>query len=228
MTTLQVRPRPAQHTRTSRRPGPTSAATELRRFQAQLHEISATVAGLTSAVELLPILPSGERDRLEAMMLSELRRLQRVITGEPDHTWVDIAIDDVVAPLVAAHAARGRRVRWQECGLHARGSADVVSEAVNVLLDNAARHGAADDIRIETKARGERIELRVCDGGTGVPADLRPGLFGWGSRRPDSPGQGIGLAVARGRLREWKADLRLEDAPFTTFVIDLPASAATR
>jgi signal transduction histidine kinase len=37
----------------------------------------------------------------------------------------------------------------------------------------------------------------VIDGGSGVPDDLRPVLFERGSRRDDSPGQGIGLAMAR-------------------------------
>ncbi|WP_436699562.1 sensor histidine kinase [Nocardioides sp. BYT-33-1] len=196
---------------------------QVRRYQAQLHEISTTVAGLASAAEVLPILPVGERERFEAMMLSELRRLQRVVVGDVGSAVREIVVDEVVGPLVVAHGARGRRVRWPGCGLRAAGSADVLSEAVNVLLDNAARHGATDDIRVEARQRGDRVELRVVDSGPGVPPELRDELFGWGRQRDGSPGQGIGLAVARGRLREWDADLRLEGTAPTTFVIDLPA-----
>ncbi|WGY04578.1 sensor histidine kinase [Nocardioides sp. QY071] len=228
MTTLQARPRPAQHPRSARRPADISAEAQVRRYQAQLHEINATVAGLASAAELLSVLPPGERGRFEAMMLSELRRLQRVVVGAPETTWGVVTVDDVVAPLVAAHIARGSRVGWQGSGLHALGCADVVSEAVNVLLDNAARHGAGDDIRVEAHRYAARVEVRVTDGGAGIPADLRPEVFGWGRQRTGSAGQGIGLAVARGRLREWNADLRLEDAVRTTFVIDLPAPGDAR
>ncbi|MBM7520299.1 sensor histidine kinase [Nocardioides nitrophenolicus] len=222
MTTRQARSRPAQHPRPARHPGGTTADAQVRRYQAQLHEINATVAGLASAAELLPLLPGAERARFETMMLSELRRLQRVIVGEPATAWGEIVVDEVLAPLVAAHAARGRTVHWSGCGLHAAGSADVLSEAVNVLLDNAARHGTPDDIRIDARRYADRVEVSVVDSGPGVPPELGAEVFGWGRHRQDSPGQGIGLAVARGRLREWNADLRLEAAPLTTFVIDLP------
>ena len=197
---------------------------EVRRYEAQLHEITTTVAGVASAVEVLPLLPPEKRGHFEAMMSTELRRLLRVIAGSPDPVLQAVAIDDVVAPLVAAHRARGSAIIRNVADVSALSNADVLSEALNVLLDNAAQHGDPGSIRIETRRRGDRVEVLVSDRGPGIDATVYDHLFEWGNRRPHSTGRGIGLAIARERLREWGGDLRLEGQAPTVFAIDLPVA----
>jgi signal transduction histidine kinase len=206
----------------------TACEAQLRRLEAQLHEIRSTLAGLASAAEVLPLLPPEKRGDFEAMMVAELRRLQRIVAGSHDGSQHRVAIDEVVAPLVIAHRARGCTIDWTPTGLTARGSADVVSEALNVLLDNAARHGAADLIRVEARRRADRIEIVVTDGGPGVDPAVRGEIFEWGGQRPDSPGRGIGLAIARERLRACSGDLRVSHDRGATFVADLPAARSDR
>ncbi|GAA1529089.1 sensor histidine kinase [Nocardioides humi] len=193
-------------------------------YEARLHEATSMVAGIASAAELLPTLDEGDRSGLESMMLAELRRLQRVLSGAGGDQIQSVDVDDVVAPLVATHRARSRKVSWRPSGARALGSADVLAEALNVLLDNAAAHGTPDDIRIEVRTVDHRLQVAVVDGGPGVGDRMRRQLFARGARRPGSTGRGIGLHVARARLRDGGGDLRLDRAAPTRFVIELPAA----
>jgi signal transduction histidine kinase len=61
------------------------------------------------------------------------------------------------------------------------------------LLENARRHGAPP-IKIQVKDR----EIRVCDGGSGVPQAERERIFEPFYRRAgENQGAGLGLALVR-------------------------------
>ena len=77
-------------------------------------------------------------------------------------------------------------------------------QVVDVLLDNALRHGAGAT-SVAVVADGVGVRLRVRDDGPGVPADRAERLFerGWSSR----DGNGVGLAVARELVRREGGDL---------------------
>ncbi|MEP7053798.1 MAG: GAF domain-containing sensor histidine kinase [Actinomycetota bacterium] len=73
---------------------------------------------------------------------------------------------------------------------------------VNVYLDNALKYGRAPVV-VTSAVVGKSVELRVCDGGDGVPDEFVPFLFekfsqaSTGSTRT-ARGLGLGLSVARG------------------------------
>lgn len=208
------------------------AQADVRHERARMHEINATVAGIASATKLIRTLPPAKRATLESMMEAEVERLLRVLDESSEAEIRPVDVDETIAHLVVSHRARGRQVAWTPSGLSVRARADDLAEAVNVLLENAARHGSPDDIRVEARQVGGRVEIAVTDGGAGVPAELRDRIFEWGESRPDSPGQGIGLHVARDLMRGLSGDLHLDvndAAGGARFVITLPgAGVVTR
>ncbi len=206
--------------------------TDVREDRGRLHEIDSMVAGIASASRLIhdaEALSAEKRFDLGVMVQAEVERLQRLIKGRTEVDPRPVDLDETIGQLVVSHRARGRDIRWKPSGLQALGRADDVTEAVNVLLENAARHGSSDDIRIETEARDGRVEIAVTDDGPGIPPETRERLFEWCGRRTDSPGQGIGLHVARQLMERLAGDLHLDDSSAvsgTRFVISLPAEPA--
>ena len=206
--------------------------TDVREDRGRLHEIDSMVAGIASASRLIhdgEALSAEKRFDLEVMVQAEVERLQRLLKGRAEVDRRPVDLDETIGHLVVSHRARGRDIRWKPSGLHALGRADDVTEAVNVLLENAARHGSTDDIRIETEARDSRVEIAVTDDGPGIGPETRERLFEWCGRSADSPGQGIGLHVARQLMERLAGDLRLDDSSAvsgTRFVISLPAEPA--
>jgi signal transduction histidine kinase len=139
---------------------------------------------------------------------------------------LDVALDDVLRHLVTSHEARGLAVHWEPSGLRAAGDADELAEVVNVLLSNARRHGARE-VWLEARPAAGCVELTCSDDGPGVAEELRARLFDSGVRGADSPGQGLGLAIARRHLTERGGSLELGDStvhPGATFVARLPIS----
>jgi signal transduction histidine kinase len=176
--------------------------------RALLHEVRTAVAGVASAHRLVGLLPQSERrDGLASMMGAELDRLQRRLDPQrgADATVVEVDVDDVVGRLVLAHRARGRHITWEPTRLPAarlpRGGADDVARILDVLLENAALHGCPESIAVGVGSLPQGVEVVVTDGGPGVPTALRARVFDWGVRRPESPGQGIGLHTAAGLAR---------------------------
>ncbi len=205
-----------------------------RAHRALMHEIKSTIAGITSASQLLGSsedIGEGRRNVLQEMIRTELGRLERLV-APPDRALSgdrSADLDATIGPLVVSHEARGTRVRWSPSGWTVPADPDAVAEIVNVLLDNAAKHGRSGAEVTVTK-KGGFVEVVVHDDGPGIDASLRRGLFDWGVRGPRSTGQGIGLDIARHLAERQHGYLRLRDTGRTgaTFVLGLPLSADDR
>jgi signal transduction histidine kinase len=120
---------------------------------------------------------------------------------------------------------RGHVVHWEGTPYWAVGRADDIAQIVNVLLSNAIRHGHGRDVAVEVAERAGVIELRVSDRGPGVPPELAPVVFERGARTATSPGEGLGLHIARRLARELGGDLQLQTGPATAgavFLLQLP------
>lgn len=212
----------------------TAARADFREDEELLHEVGSTLAGIATASRMISEgtrIEPVRRERLEAMVTAEVGRLVRLMSERADVAAPydgpelvrdepsDFAVDDVVEPLVISHQARGRDVRWQPCDLRANGNGDDLAEVVNILLENAARHGRGP-IELDVRSDGEFVELVCSDHGPGVPADLRERIFESGVRHPDSPGHGFGLAIAKRLMVDVGGSLELADLPHhgATFV----------
>lgn len=206
---------------------------DVRVNRARLHEIDSTVAGIASASRLIRATPSSthtispqRRGALQDMMQTEVERLERLLSQHSVGDLRPVDLDEVIGHLVTSHRARGRVVTWQPAGEQAVGRADDIAEVVNILLDNAAKHGSASGTEVVVRQVGESVRISVTDSGDGVPAEMRDQLFAWGVRGPDSGGQGIGLHIAHELVTGLGGLLHLEDhaGPGARFVVELPAA----
>ena len=213
------------------------SAREIQRVhRARMHEVTSTLAGIRSASELMSTSETLAPDRRVAMMsmmgseLQRLERLGRAQRGGADTVPVDVGVVDVDAVLhnlALAHEAGGTTVVHTRSTALAAGSSDAVAEILNVLLDNAAKHGSGAVevvVRHASGESGQLVVIEVTDDGPGVAPEVRDRLFDWGVRGPDSAGQGIGLNVAHKLAERMGGSLTLALRPRTTFRVTLPSA----
>lgn len=195
--------------------------------RAQFHEINSTVAGITSASRLLRSargISEQRRRLLGDMIFAELSRLERLMARPADESssrMVDL--DDTIRTLVLSQEARGNDVRWVPSGVRVSAQPDAVAEVINILLDNAAKHGRST-AEVTVDQVGDTVEVAVHDNGPGVEESMRKRLFDWGARGPRSNGQGIGLHIAHELMQRQGGYLEIRDgrAGGATFVMGLP------
>lgn len=192
----------------------------------QLHEIRSTLAGAVNASRLLSdhTLDPGTRAGLEGSIRTELERLERLLSGQAPAAPEPVDVDATLHVLLASHRARGRAIDWEPNGATVHARPDDVAEALNILLENAATHGGTAS-RIAVTQGDDLVEIAVSDEGPGVPPEARDRIFDWGVRGNQSPGDGIGLNLARRLVSEQGGSLQLAE-PSTrgaSFVIRLPA-----
>jgi signal transduction histidine kinase len=207
-----------------------------RLHRARMHEVTSTLAGVRSASELLrscETLDPERRIAMLTMMGSELRRLERLVRaqrGGADTLPVDVGVidvDAVIHNLALAHEAGGATIVRTPSNALAAGSSDAAAQIINILLDNAAKHGAGVvcvAVRHEPGRSGQMVVIEISDDGPGVAGEVRDRIFEWGVRGPDSAGQGIGLNEARVVAERMGGSLRLAAEARTTFVVTLPSA----
>ena len=200
-----------------------------------LHEVGATLAGITNASRVMrhgQAVPASRRQRLESMLAAELDRLERLmharVSGSTAFSDCEIDLDEVIEPLVISHHARGRDIRWFATGERAFGDPDELAEVVNILLENAARHGGRGVVRLSVTAADGGALVICSDSGPGVPPELCDRLFEPEVRGPASKGQGLGLAIAHRLVSARGGNIEVVGGhqPGATFVARLPRRSA--
>jgi signal transduction histidine kinase len=206
-----------------------AAEEALRKDEEMLHELRATVVGITMAHQLLQAsgddIQDATRERLTELQDTELARLERLLIGVPERTSSDVDLTDVVRPLADSLRLRGTSV---ECHgeAAAAGRPDDITEIIHVLLANAARHAPGAEIQVTIFQTSTTAGIQVRDNGPGVPNEVATQLFERGVRGPGSPGHGLGLHIARNLAREMGGELRLEPTSRgASFELTLPLSA---
>jgi signal transduction histidine kinase len=83
-------------------------------------------------------------------------------------------------------------------------------------------------IQVHTRRAGDRLEIRVRDNGTGVPAGVQGSLFQpFFTTKPPGQGTGLGLSISHEIVHSCGGTLAFEteEGSFTEFVVTLPAEA---
>ena len=139
----------------------------------------------------------------------------------------DLRLDDALTQILDLQRLKGRHVELHTTGDVVRAPFDALAEVLNILVDNAAKHGGTDESVVEVMRRDEEtVDITVTDFGRGIPRDQRPQIFDWGKRGTASKGEGIGLNVAQRLMTEAGGSLRLadRDGAGSSFVISLPSA----
>jgi signal transduction histidine kinase len=101
-----------------------------------------------------------------------------------------------------------------------------LGEVLSNLLSNALRHtpaGGTVTLSAEAIAEEGGLELAVADTGGGIPSERLAHVFDRFSRAPDSPGAGLGLAIARSLVEAHGGRIRAESGEGgTTIRVVLP------
>ena len=164
-----------------------------------------------------------ETDRLEATIADLLALARQASAG-------------ATATVNAGSVAHDHAERWRPTFARARRALEVVADknvlvrasrgtvgqVLDVLLDNALRHGSGP-VRIGVVADGRVARVTVGDGGPGVPAEDRDRIFERGASQ--SGGTGIGLHLARALAQADNGGLRVLDGVPTRFELRLPRLA---
>ena len=84
----------------------------------------------------------------------------------------------------------------------------------------------ASGVKVTTHDLGERVEIRVCDNGAGIPPEIRDKLFQpFFTTKPTGEGTGLGLSISWDIVTQQHGGTIAVDSEageFTEFTIRLP------
>jgi signal transduction histidine kinase len=160
---------------------------------------------------------NADIDAMQGMVDGVLAYLRGLEDAEP---MQPINMEALLSSIVEDEQALGRQVRLEDAAPgHAMpapyaGKLSVLKRAVTNLIDNAVAHGAHVAVRIEDSTTSLRVVIE--DDGPGIPdADLgratEPFVRLDASRRLDTGGVGLGLAIVRDAAAYHGGTLKLEN-----------------
>jgi signal transduction histidine kinase len=210
------------------------------------HQLRTPLAGLQLGLEAARTDPGADLPAALDEALGTARRLQTTVEdvlalhragsgAGPDGTspgtippWtsptgerpqrLDQVLDEVAARWHGTFAARGR-VLSHDCEDQVTGRplpSARVGQILDVLLDNASRHGSGE-VRLSARAAGPATAIAVSDEGPGIDESLGD-VFG----RGEGAGNGIGLSLAREFAGSLGGRLVLSVRTPPTFTLLLP------
>ncbi len=183
--------------------------------------IEGTLYGLDSRSDLA----ADERDALKAALRIELQSLRLMLTRDRAEPVGPMRLASVLHPIFTAAGLSDGALRWKAPDdLEVQFAGGALTEIVQALIDNARTHSGTSRVEVEVDTVDDRAEIRVIDHGRGVSYSMRRNLFERGTKRPGSPGRGLGLNIARRLARSHGGDLVYLDNPGggARFVLSVP------
>lgn len=186
------------------------------------HQLRTPIAGLRAAIETELAFPRADHTEVLHEALSDIDRLERTIT---ELLTIARTSEIATAPLVLAEVFAEIEENWRGRFTHAdrpltiaaaryapmvRGSAAVLRHALDVLVDNALRHGAGE-VRVDHTVTETTVTISVTDEGPG---------FSTATTQDEPPSHhdtslhGLGLPLARRLVEALPGRLTItRDAP---------------
>ncbi|MDR3429275.1 MULTISPECIES: sensor histidine kinase [Silvimonas] len=176
-------------------------------------------------------------ETLRKQLLGDLAAMQQMVREGLDfarsmnsvETFQNIDIDSLLETLCADAADAGQDVSFAgHTGATVQASVSSLKRCIANLMDNAVKYG--EYARVEATLVGKQVEVRVSDGGPGVPANLLESVFDpffrvENSRSRETGGVGLGLAIARNIAQKHGGKLRLENGSVgAVAVLTLPVA----
>jgi two-component system, OmpR family, sensor histidine kinase KdpD len=204
--------------------------------------LSSIKAGVTSLLDEDAVHGESQRRELLETILEETDRLNRVVgnildlararAGAMTPSKQLIAVDEIVESVVHRMnpVGAGVRVRTVARGDVPEIRADAVQldQVLTNLIENAVRFSpAAGEVTVFLAPWRSGVQVRVTDGGPGVPPDERERVFEPFYRRDDGhrTGSGLGLAIARAIVVAHGGRIWIEGVPAggAAVVFELPS-----
>lgn len=213
------------------------------------HELKTPLTSIRMYAELLrdhdAELAPARRRGYQQIILDESERLSRLVGNVLDFSRLDAGLKryspaetDLAELLNTAAELCRERARTAGVELHVslpgspascRIDRDSLLQILHNLFDNAFKYAASGKrIDLSLVRAGRRWEIRLRDYGPGVPPGAEEKIFRKFYRvdtalEAEVSGFGLGLAIARGLLRDQKGELKAVPAdPGMQFIIQLP------
>lgn len=182
------------------------------------HELRTPLARIRMGVEFLKANADAARSEELARDIAELDQLidEILLASRLDAVAQAETMDDVdVLALAAEECARYPEATLDGVPVTIKGDARLLRRLLRNLLENAQRHGAPPT-NVTLGMRGDKVELKVCDHGAGVPEAQRERVFEPFYRYAGSEarGTGLGLALVRQIARRHDGDAFAEGSCF--------------
>ena len=207
------------------------------------HEINNPLMGIMSHLELERRDANGERREEIDQCIEGSKRISSAVRGLLDYARPSpLTLSKVNLRLLAeetlnfvGHQPMFRHIELQNCIPSDLPSitadANQLSQIIMNLLLNAAQAtapGGRITILSEQVKFAEVIELRVCDTGSGIPADILPHVFEPFFTTKRGKGTGLGLSITQSYVRSHGGDIQVESlhGHGTTVRVTLPIHQA--
>ena len=201
------------------------------------HELRSPLARLKMAFAMLDEAGPAQRARLQQEIHTNIGELDALVEEVLLASRLE-AGGQAPAPepvdllgLAAEEAARTGALVEPQAGLQdfkALGEERLLRRALRNLLENARRYGG-EQVLVQLLRQGQGWELRVCDRGPGVPAEMRERIFEPFFRLPghaeQAGGVGLGLSLVKQIAQRHRGEVRCEarEGGGSCFVLSLPA-----
>ncbi len=213
-------------------------------LRAVSHDLRSPVTAMIAAGAAIraPDVSAAEREELGAAVQEEGSRLARLIDDLLDLSKLEAqaaspqlaecSIEEVIeAALALQPPGAPFEVRVDPDLPLVRADFVQLERALANLLENATRYAAGSATVVRARRQGDRVSVRVVDGGAGIAPAEQERIFEpfyraeSGTDRTAHAGSGLGLAVARGFVEVNGGRIWVESAPGqgSAFVIELPA-----
>ncbi len=184
------------------------------------HELKNPLTSLRSAVETLQLVKTQkDRDKLAAIILHDVQRLDRLISDISNASRLDaelardiseiVDLGEVTRTMVAMHEEnaqkRGVKLNFHISGddaIYANGQDSRLAQVVSNLIDNAISFSPkGGEVKVDLSSQSGEIILSVADQGQGIkgsPEDIFRRFY---TDRPESESfgnhSGLGLSISR-------------------------------
>lgn len=229
----------------------------IERFAADVaHELKNPLTSLRSAVETLPLARNPEsRERLNAVILHDIRRLDRLITDISDASRLDAELQRAdattfdLAQMLTTLTAMRNDVKADGAGavslslppglrLPMRGHDSRLFQVFTNLVDNALSFSPPGHaVRISASREGARARVKVEDDGPGIPEHALERIFErFYTDRPEQgfgQNSGLGLSISKQIVEAHGGAIQAQNIPDgaggragARFVVELPLVGA--